>query len=88
MSALLTLILLVVFRSIGRVKGMTIGVMARLAPSGVAHDFLLLAEALRSRRGHFAWATCHTLIEMVCRREGYVKVTAKGILCSSSAFLL
>jgi len=70
MSAVLMLILLVVFRSIGRVKGITIGVMARLAPVGVAHGFLLLAEAFRSRRGHFAWATCHTLVEMICRRKG------------------
>jgi hypothetical protein len=64
----------VVFRRVGGVVGIMMGVLARLAPSGVAHDSLLLAEAIRSRRGHFAWATCLTLIEMLGTVGATVKV--------------
>jgi hypothetical protein len=35
--------------------------VALAAPREVAHDFLLLAEADRSRRGMLAWALCLTL---------------------------
>src|SRR5262249_9591118 len=45
--------------------GMTSEV-AHGAPGKVAHDFLLLAEAFRSRRGLMAWALCLTLIRILC----------------------
>jgi hypothetical protein len=77
MSVAFVLIVLVVFRSKFGGDGMEIGVTARLAPVGVAHDFLLLAEAFRSRRGHSAWAPCHTLVVMLCGKSGWVKAGAR-----------
>jgi hypothetical protein len=73
MSVPLMLTVLVVFRLKRGLRGMVMGVTARLAPVGVAHDFLLLAEALRSRRGHFAWAQRHTLMAIVRRSQAQVK---------------
>jgi hypothetical protein len=55
LSPLTTIVMtmaLMVLSSIGLVNGMVGLVTALLAPRGVTHDFLLLAEAFRSRRGH------------------------------------
>ena len=40
--------------------------------------FLLLAEAFRSRRGHTAWATCHTLSKYYARRGGWSSCARAG----------
>jgi hypothetical protein len=66
-------IVFVEIRLIGRVNGIKSGVMARLAPAGVAHVFLLLAEAIRSRRGQSAWAPCHTLMAIIGPAPAAVK---------------
>jgi hypothetical protein len=49
----------------GELEGKYGSVTARSAPRGVAHNSLLLAEAIRTRRGHNAWATCLTLNRMI-----------------------
>jgi len=47
--------------------------MTLLASRGMTHDSLLLAEALRSRRGRIAWAPRRTLIVILRRKPAPIK---------------
>src|SRR5437016_1844438 len=44
--------------------------MTLLASGGMTHDWLLLARAIRSRRGLGAWAPCRTLVRILRRTVG------------------
>jgi hypothetical protein len=54
--------------------------MTLLASRGMTHDSLLLAGALRSQRGHKAWAPCHTLNESLRRDTWPGQVRGKAHL--------
>jgi hypothetical protein len=64
---------LVVLVLLWRVNGMERMVMARFAPKGMTHGFLLRAEALRSRRGQVAWAPRLTLVRILDATVSKVK---------------
>ena len=55
------------------------GRTTRLASRGMTHGSLLLAEALRSRRGHNAWAPCRTLVRIVRRTVGAGQALGKRL---------
>src|SRR5262249_7588179 len=72
------LIRLAVLRPIGILKEVKCEV-APCAPGGMTHVLLLLARALRTRRGLIAWAPYHTLVGIVRPPPGGRQVATRGL---------